>query len=55
MADNGSSLRRREVPYVKRYRDYWLSEQSAAWLYRKLAEVADEESAATLVRLADLP
>jgi len=53
MADNGSSLRRREVPYVKRYRDYWLSEQSAAWLYRKLAEATDEEGAATLVRLAE--
>lgn len=53
MADNGSSLRRREVPYVKRYRDYWLSEQSAAWLYRKLAEVTDEEGAATLIRLAE--
>jgi vacuolar iron transporter family protein len=53
MADNGSSLRRREVPHVKRYRDYWLSEQGAAWLYRKLAELTDEESAATLVRLAE--
>src|SRR5437867_9702894 len=53
MAQSDSSVRRREVPYVKRYRDYWLSEQSAAWLYRKLAEVADAESAATLIRLAE--
>jgi VIT1/CCC1 family predicted Fe2+/Mn2+ transporter len=56
VAEESPSLGRREVPYVKRYRDYWLSEQSAAWLYRKLAEVAevaDEESAATLVHLAE--
>ena len=44
---------RREVPYVKRYRDYWESERSAAWLYRKLAEVSDPETAATLTRLAE--
>lgn len=44
---------RREAPYLKRYREYWLGEQSAAWLYRKLAEVADEEGARTLHRLAD--
>jgi VIT1/CCC1 family predicted Fe2+/Mn2+ transporter len=53
MAQADSSARRREVPYVKRYRDYWESEQSAAWLYRRLAEVADAESAATLTRLAE--
>jgi len=53
MAESDSSVRRREVPYVTRYREYWESEQSAAWLYRKLAEVADEESAATLTRLAE--
>jgi len=44
---------RREVPYVKRYRDYWESEQSAAWLYRKLADLSDEDAAATLRRLAE--
>jgi VIT1/CCC1 family predicted Fe2+/Mn2+ transporter len=53
MAQSDASVRRREVPHVKRYRDYWQSEQSAAWLYRKLAELADEESAATLRRLAE--
>src|ERR1051326_7388595 len=45
--------KRREVPYVKRYRDYWESEQSAAWLYRKLADLSDQETAVTLRRLAD--
>ena len=44
---------RREAPYLKRYREYWASEQSAAWLYRALAEVTDEEGAALLRRLAD--
>ena len=53
MTETGSPPRRREVPYVTRYRDYWESEQAAAWLYRKLAEVADEEGAKTLIRLAE--
>ena len=53
MAQSDASAKRREVPYLKRYRDYWMSEQSAAWLYRKLAEVTDEEGAATLRRLAE--
>lgn len=50
---NESVSGRREAPYMKRYRDYWLGEQAAAWLYRKLAEVTDEEGAKTLLRLAD--
>lgn len=53
MAESSSSVRRREVPYVTRYRDYWLSERSAAWLYRALAEHTDPEGAATLLRLAE--
>jgi len=53
MSEPESSVRRREVPYVKRYRDYWESELSAAWLYRALAETTDQEGAATLRRLAE--
>ena len=53
MATTQAVTKRREPPYLKRYRDYWLSEQSAAWLYRALAEVTDEEGAATLRRLAE--
>ena len=53
MTTNGSDSKRREVPYVKRYREYWESERGAAWLYRKLAEVSDQDSAETLVRLAE--
>ena len=53
MAGSDLSPGRREVPYVKRYRDYWLSEQSAAWLYRALADAADQETAATLSLLAE--
>ena len=53
MAQTDSSVKRREVPYVKRYRDYWESEQSAAWLYRALAELSDADSATTLRRLAE--
>ncbi|MCA1832308.1 MAG: VIT1/CCC1 transporter family protein [Actinomycetota bacterium] len=43
----------KEPRYLKRFREFWESEISAAWLYRSLAEVADEEGAATLKRLAD--
>ena len=53
MAQTDPSAKRREVPYVTRYREYWESEQSAAWLYRRLAEHADPDGAATLVRLAE--
>lgn len=44
--------RRREPPYLKKYRDFWLSECSAAWLYRALAEFSDEAGATTLNKLA---
>ncbi|HVL32378.1 MAG TPA: VIT1/CCC1 transporter family protein [Actinomycetota bacterium] len=44
--------KRRETPYVKRYREFWFAERTAAWLYRQLAEIADEDSAKTLHRLA---
>lgn len=44
---------RREPPFVKRYREFWVAEQAAAWLYRSLAELADEEGAATLRELAE--
>lgn len=47
------SSKRREPPFLKKYREFWHSEQSAAWLYRALAEYADEHGAATLRRLAD--
>jgi VIT1/CCC1 family predicted Fe2+/Mn2+ transporter len=53
MTETSSAPKRREVPYVTRYRDYWLAERAAAWLYRKLAEVTDDEGAATLIRLAE--
>jgi vacuolar iron transporter family protein len=53
MAQTDPSSKRREVPYVSRYRDYWESEQSAAWLYRSLAAHTDPDGAATLVRLAE--
>jgi VIT1/CCC1 family predicted Fe2+/Mn2+ transporter len=42
----------REAPYLKRYREFWAAERAAAWLYRELAKVADEQSAETLERLA---
>lgn len=42
----------REAPYLKRYRGFWMSERAAAWLYRALAKLADEEGAKTLERLA---
>lgn len=51
MAVNGA--KRRESPYLKRYREFWMAERAAAWLYRKLADVAGEPSAATLHKLAD--
>lgn len=45
---------RREPAYRKRYRSFWVDERAAAWLYRELAEVADdEEGAATLRALAE--
>jgi VIT1/CCC1 family predicted Fe2+/Mn2+ transporter len=48
-----TKAKRRQPPYLKRYREFWTSELSAAWLYRSLAEVADEEGARTLMRLAE--
>ncbi len=45
--------KRREPPYLKRYRDYWSKELSAAWLYRQLADVADDEGSQALRRLAE--
>ena len=45
--------KRRELPFVKKYREFWVAEQAAAWLYRSLAELADEEGAATLRELAE--
>jgi VIT1/CCC1 family predicted Fe2+/Mn2+ transporter len=45
--------KRREPPYLKRYRQFWESEMSAAWLYRALASSTDEEGASTLVKLAE--
>lgn len=50
--DDPRGQKRREPPFVKRYRQFWLSEMTAAWLYRSLADLTDEEGAATLRRLA---
>lgn len=44
---------RREAPFTKRYRDFWMQEQAAAWLYRALAEHAEERDAVALRKLAD--
>lgn len=43
---------RRDFPHVKRFRDFWEREVTAAWLYRELAQHADGDTAATLERLA---
>jgi vacuolar iron transporter family protein len=53
MAKTETGTGGREPGYLKRYRDFWTGERAAAWLYRALAEHADEESAKTLRRLAD--
>jgi VIT1/CCC1 family predicted Fe2+/Mn2+ transporter len=45
--------KRRELPYIKKYREFWRSERAAAWLYRELAELTEGEDAKTLKRLAD--
>jgi len=46
--------RRREPPFARKYRDFWMQEQAAAWLYRALADVAEgERDAATLRTLAE--
>lgn len=45
--------KRREPPFAKKYRTFWMQEQAAAWLYKALADVADaERDATTLRRLA---
>src|ERR1041384_5281236 len=44
---------RKLPPYTKRYREFWHSERAAAWLYRKLAELADEDGAKTFEALAN--
>jgi VIT1/CCC1 family predicted Fe2+/Mn2+ transporter len=43
---------RKEAPYLKRYREFYTAEMSAAWLYRKLAEIAEGSDVETLERLA---
>jgi len=53
MAQTAPQTKRREPPFAKKYRDFWQSELSAAWLYRALSEYADEHGASTLHRLAD--
>lgn len=52
VTDPSSSLAKREPAYRKKYREFWLDEQAAAWLYRELAEIADDEGADTLRTLA---
>ena len=44
--------RKSEPPFAKKYRDFWFHEQSAAWLYRQLADIADDGDAKTLRMLA---
>jgi VIT1/CCC1 family predicted Fe2+/Mn2+ transporter len=46
--------RKGEPPFAKRYRDFWFHEQAAAWLYRQLADLANEQDAKTLRMLADV-
>lgn len=43
-----------DSPFAKKYRDFWLSEQAAAWLYRQLADCAEDADAKTLRMLADV-
>ncbi|HEX9776328.1 MAG TPA: VIT1/CCC1 transporter family protein [Actinomycetota bacterium] len=43
---------RREAPFLKKYREFWYQERAAAWLYRELADIADDDDAPTLRRLA---
>lgn len=52
MAKTASDTKRREPPYLKRYREFWSRELAAAWLYRTLAELADDRDSGTLERLA---
>jgi VIT1/CCC1 family predicted Fe2+/Mn2+ transporter len=52
MAQEVDTDKRRLPPYLKKYREFWMSERAAAWLYRALAKFADEEGAQTLERLA---
>lgn len=47
------TAKRREAPHVKRYRQFWAAEKAAAWLYRTLADIAEEADAVTLRRLAE--
>lgn len=52
-AANAAPADRAEAPFQKRYRGFWFDEKAAAWLYRALAEHADDRDAATLRELAD--
>jgi VIT1/CCC1 family predicted Fe2+/Mn2+ transporter len=48
-----SDGKRREPPFQKKYREFWMAERAAAWLYRELATIADQgNDAETLERLA---
>lgn len=47
------TINRKDAPYIKRYRTFYEHELAAAWLYRKLADLAGEDDAKTLKRLAD--
>jgi len=46
--------RKSEPPFAKKYRDFWFHEQAAAWLYRQLADVAEDSDAKTLRMLAEV-
>ena len=42
----------RETPQVKQFRAFWQREMAAAWLYRELADLADDDAASTLRAMA---
>src|SRR5687767_6475736 len=52
MAKTASEAKHRDPPYLKKYREFWERELAAAWLYRTLAELAEDRDSTTLERLA---
>lgn len=52
MAKTAAETKRRDPPYLKKYREFWERELAAAWLYRSLAALATERDSGTLERLA---
>lgn len=52
MSDGGGARTELSPAKAKRYRELWAGERTAAWVYRALAEIADERSAGVLEQLA---